>query len=342
MPGPSGPQLPQGQGLHRLEFELLAQLAALGEETLGAAEIGVLCQVSGGRDSMALVQALHAASRHPRLRGVRVHLSVHHCNHHRRQEALRDEEFVRAWCSAQVIPFILSERSAWGQGNFQEEARTWRREEGRRHLGLWLPRGVPGVLATAHHGGDQVETVLMHLVRGSGTAGLRGIPVWSRGYLWRPWAMTRESRVEAYARDTGLQFCTDLSNGDVSYARNRIRLHVVPELARINPSYDEAILRLAANVREETLPRGGFLGAAAPLALGVHTTPADIKAYAACVDEDLARGLSRACTENLLHQGRLSRALSRVIPLRGGWTCVAEAGQLRFESAKPRLDTQWT
>ena len=142
----------------------------------------VLCAVSGGRDSMVLLHyLLDRAARD----GFALHAA--HINHHIRPEADADAAFVAAQCAALGVPLHLGEADvpalAGERGLGLEEAgRTV------RYAVLWETAQALGedtVIATAHHADDNAETLLLHLLRGSGLNGLGGIPP-RRGALVRP------------------------------------------------------------------------------------------------------------------------------------------------------------
>ena len=99
-------------------------------------------------------------------------------------------------------------------------------------------------IATAHQLTDQVETVLFRLTRRAGLDGLCGIPP-VRGPFIRPLLGCTRSEVEDYCREEGLPFVVDSTNGDEIYARNRIRLQVLPALRQLNPSLEKTVAATA-------------------------------------------------------------------------------------------------
>lgn len=104
-------------------------------------------------------------------------------------------------------------------------------------------------IATAHHGGDQVETVLLNLVRGTGLRGLRGMQA-VNGKIIRPMLFATRERIAEYAEEKGLSWREDRSNSDDYYRRNRIRLHVVPVLKSINPSLESTVSDMSERLSE--------------------------------------------------------------------------------------------
>lgn len=206
----------------------------------------VVCAVSGGRDSVCLLHYLHGLSRE---RGFSV--AVGHYNHHMRPTAQRDEDFVRQLCDTLQVPFhtdgcdVVAAAEAAGCG-VEEMGRTLRYaflEKLAQRLGAER-------IATAHHMGDQAETVLLQLLRGTGPEGLSGIPP-VRGKLIRPLLCTPREEIEAYLCRFGLDHVEDETNESLRFARNRLRKKVMPELEQINGAVRGNIARTAAIVRRE-------------------------------------------------------------------------------------------
>ena len=206
----------------------------------------ILCAVSGGRDSMCLLHYLHEASRQHNFTVAAAHL-----NHLMRDTALRDVDFVRSFCAERDIPFFTEEAPVY------EMAEQWNigvEEAGRRLRYDFLYRTAQAIgaekIATAHHMGDQAETVVLHLLRGTGPEGLGGIPP-VRGRLIRPLLQTSRREIEQYLDENGIGHVEDETNEDMAYARNRLRRIIWPELERINPAVCENVARAARIIRRE-------------------------------------------------------------------------------------------
>ena len=214
---------------------------------LTSANIGpeerILVALSGGADSTALLMALYELRRP--VCAVHVHHGI------RGGEADRDAEFCRELCDklgvafrlCRVdIPALAAER---GQG-LEETAR----EERYRLLEESAEELSCSRIATAHNLEDNAETVLLHLVRGTGLSGLCGIPA-VRGRLIRPLLSVSRRDIEKYLSDRGQSFVTDSTNADTDLSRNRIRSCVMPELLKLNPAFPEAVLRMTETLSED-------------------------------------------------------------------------------------------
>ncbi len=193
----------------------------------------VVAGFSGGADSTALVHYLRFEKR--------LDVTACHVNHCLRgDESRRDEEFVRKLCEKWGIPLrvktVDAAEYARKTGNSIEEAGRELRygffEEVRRDT-------QSDRIATAHTLSDNGETLLLHLVRGTGLNGLCGIPP-VRGRIIRPLLFCSRQDVEDYCREKGLTFVTDSTNLETVYSRNLIRHRVVPVLKELNPRFEEA------------------------------------------------------------------------------------------------------
>ena len=218
------------------------------EEGLFPPGCRVLCAVSGGADSVCLLHSLWG------MRGrLGISVAAAHYNHQLRGgESHRDEEFVRALC-AQLgdIPLVVERGDVAGAA--QQSGRGI--EETARELRYAFLRRAAAqmgasVIATAHNADDNAETVLLHLIRGSGLRGLTGIPV-VRGDIVRPLLTTPRDKIKQYNRAYGLSWVTDSSNRDERFTRNRVRRQVLPLLDEICPGVRERLNRTAELLRED-------------------------------------------------------------------------------------------
>ena len=207
----------------------------------------VLCAVSGGADSMCLLHLLKSLEGP---RGIRV-FAAHYEHGLRGAESLRDMAFVEEQCRALDVPCAVGRGDVRAYARerglgLEEAARTLRYaflEETAERFGC-------DRIATAHTAGDNSETVLLNLVRGSGSRGLSGIPP-RRGKIIRPLLETDRAEVEAYLREHGLPHVEDGSNADPAFSRNRIRHEILPLLREMNGALDETIGRTAELLRRD-------------------------------------------------------------------------------------------
>lgn len=209
----------------------------------------VVVGVSGGADSVALLHILLTLRRE---KGSPSRLVVAHIQHNLRGEDSRqDERFVRQLCADWGVECRVKDAdvaalaAVWGTGT--EDAGRRVRYAFFEELAEEL---APARIATAHNRKDNMETVLLHLTRGSGLQGAGGIPPTS-GNRIRPLVTCSREEIEAYCRENGLAYRQDSTNADTAYSRNRIRQKVLPELAAINPQAEEAFLRFSESVRQD-------------------------------------------------------------------------------------------
>ena len=198
----------------------------------------VVCAVSGGADSMALLWAMYLLKD-----TLGITLSAAHFNHHLRgEESDRDEAFVRDFCAGYQIPLTV--------GSGQVIAGEKGLEAAAREARYAFLRTLPGKLATAHTADDNAETVLMHLVRGTGLRGLGGIaPV--NGMLIRPMLDITRVEVLAFLEQYHIPYVEDSSNAGDAYLRNRLRHHVMPLLKAENPQLSQNISAMALRLRQD-------------------------------------------------------------------------------------------
>lgn len=230
--------------LDQLEKEIEQyQLLTTGEK--------ILIGVSGGPDSIALLHGLHQLSEKNKWS-----LFVVHVNHQLRgEESERDACYVQDCCRKWGIPCQVEKVDVQGVlqtegGNRQAIARTLRYDAFRRTAKRWQLKK----LALAHHADDQVETILMRFLRGTGVTGLAGMErlrEWDGIQLIRPMLSISRQAIESYCEEEELSPRLDQSNFSLDYTRNRIRLQLLPILTSYNSQVKEAILQLSEMIREE-------------------------------------------------------------------------------------------
>ena len=205
----------------------------------------VLAGISGGPDSLCLLDILHAAG---------FPVIVAYFNHQLRPEADLESASVSERARSLGLPFVTASADVRGyaeaQGlSIEEAARTLRY---RFLFAAARERGAQAV-AVGHTADDQVETVLMHFLRGAGLVGLKGmetrtlLPVFDPEIpLVRPLLGLWRTDTESWCRAHGLEPHFDATNADQAYFRNRLRHALIPELEKYNPRFKEALLRTAS------------------------------------------------------------------------------------------------
>ena len=175
----------------------------------------VVCAVSGGADSVALLFGLYLMREK-----LDIQLEAAHFNHQLRgAESDADAEFVRALCDRYDIPLHM--------GTAQVQPGKKGLEAAARDARYAFLKTLPGKIATAHTADDNAETVLMHLIRGTGLKGLGGIaPV--NGSIIRPMLSITRAEVEGFLQEYYVNHREDSSNRSDDFLRNRIRHHVMP------------------------------------------------------------------------------------------------------------------
>ena len=204
---------------------------------------GILVALSGGPDSVALLSAVVEAGRGRRVEAAWVDHRLRPAD-----ELEAERAFVEAFCAG--LGVTLSVAVAPG-GSLADEARTAggieaaaRRFRYRELERLRVERGCD-VILTGHNADDVIETMLMRLCGGSGTAGLRGIPARS-GHVRRPFLGVSRADILAYLGDRGLGYRVDSTNESGDYLRNRVRATLVPAARRVFPSLGAALTFSAA------------------------------------------------------------------------------------------------
>jgi tRNA(Ile)-lysidine synthase len=209
----------------------------------------VLIAVSGGPDSIAMSLALLSLQRDYGLR-----LGIAHLNHMlRKDEAQRDETFVKEFAEKSGLEFYALRSNA---ALFAEKHGLSIEEAGRKlrydFFSTISDRHGFDKIATGHTRDDNVELVLMNLLRGSGLKGLSGIPPKRENRFIRPLIRSSKEAILDFLADCGQKYMIDSSNLETQYLRNKIRNTLIPLLqAEYNPSVTLAIDRTASIFRQE-------------------------------------------------------------------------------------------
>jgi tRNA(Ile)-lysidine synthase len=223
--------------------------ASLDELGARGTDAHVLVALSGGCDSVALLHLLRFAAGDA---GPRV--SAAHFDHAMRPESAADAAWVRGLCRAWDV--ALHEGRAAAAPRSEAEARE------ARYAFLRGAQRAGGAthLATAHHADDQAETVLFRILRGTGTAGLAGIPPRGEDGLIRPLLPFWRAEIRRYARENGIAWRPDASNAGLDPARNRIRHRLLPYAERhVANGARRSLVRLAELAREDEAAFGALL-----------------------------------------------------------------------------------
>ena len=217
-------------------------VSAIRQKKLLRPDDRVLVAVSGGSDSVCLLMVLHETRQRAVLPGLDLH--VGHVNYGLRgEESEKDEAYVRELGTKLSLPVhvervhVVPQPGQTVQGQARD-ARYAFFARVRREYGLTA-------VATGHTADDQAETVLLWLLRGSGTSGLAGIPVQRGDGIIRPLLDVTRAQVLDYLASRGIVYRTDASNATRVYRRNQIRHEIMPLLRTFNPRIVEGLARAA-------------------------------------------------------------------------------------------------
>jgi tRNA(Ile)-lysidine synthase len=195
----------------------------------------ILLAVSGGKDSVAMAHLFQSLD---------FKFAIAHCNFNLRgEEAKRDEDFVKTLVEKFKVPFHLTsfETQKFAEENkisIQMAARDLRYayfEEIKNQFNYQK-------IAVAQHQNDAIETVLLNLIRGTGIAGLHGIKA-ERENIIRPMLCFNSDDIANIVKENNLAFVEDSSNTSNKYTRNKIRIDIIPEMKKINPSLEQTFVK---------------------------------------------------------------------------------------------------
>lgn len=236
--------------MNKIQYNFINKISSyIDNNDLIASGSKVLVCVSGGADSVCLLDVLISLKE-------RYSLSLHvcHINHSLREaESDDDEQFVQNLCLRHNLPFYskkydVAKIAKETNQSIESAARQVRYDyffELKHQLCL-------DVIATAHNKNDNAETVLMHMLRGSGTDGLKGIENRRSDGMIRPLLEIFRSEIEAYLIAANQDFVTDTTNFQSIYHRNKIRLELLPYLQDVyNPNIVETLSRTAKIIQQD-------------------------------------------------------------------------------------------
>ncbi len=207
----------------------------------------VLIGLSGGADSVFLLHVLHELSK-----TLGFGIGACHVEHGIRGiDAVKDMEFSKALCAEMGIDcyacsFDVPSVAKNKKLSLEAAGRLVRYDYFKK---IMQEEGY-NLLATAHHRDDKVETIVMNMLRGCGLKGFVGIE-YKNGDIIRPLIDITKSQILHWCEDNKISYCTDETNSQTEYTRNKIRHKLLPELREFNPSFDEAIIRQSSIIEDE-------------------------------------------------------------------------------------------
>lgn len=207
----------------------------------------IVVGVSGGPDSMTLLSILLKLKEEFNLK-----IYVAHVNHMLRENAIKDEEYVKEFCEKNNIEMFIK------KANISEIAKKEKiglEEAGRNARYNFFEEVLKNTesnkIAIAHNLNDKVETIIMNTLRGSGISGLKGIEAKRKKYI-RPLIEIERYEIEKYCIENKINPRHDESNDDNTYTRNKIRNIVIPYIKNeFNPNIIKTLNRLSEIIKEE-------------------------------------------------------------------------------------------
>ena len=207
----------------------------------------IVVGVSGGPDSMTLLSILLKLKEEFNLK-----IYVAHVNHMLRENAIKDEEYVKEFCKKNNIEMFIK------KANISEIAKKEKiglEEAGRNARYNFfeeiLKNTESNKIAIAHNINDKVETIIMNTLRGSGVSGLKGIEPKRKKYI-RPLIEIERHEIEKYCIENEINPRHDESNDDNTYTRNKIRNIIIPYIRNeFNPNIIKTLNRLSEIIKEE-------------------------------------------------------------------------------------------
>jgi len=212
------------------------------KENLFIAKDKILITVSGGIDSIVMCDLFHKAN---------FSFGIAHCNFNlRRKESDDDEQFVKSLAKKYNVLF---HKKSLHTSSFAKRKKISIQMAARDLRYEWLKRLAKekkyDLIATAHHLDDSIETFFINILRGTGIAGLQGVPV-RQGGIIRPLLFASKKMIRDYAEENSLKWREDSSNFTDKYLRNNIRHHLIPSLKKLNIGFEKTITKELSYFKE--------------------------------------------------------------------------------------------
>ena len=203
----------------------------------------IIIAVSGGKDSMTLLYSMFKIAD-----GLNLKINAVHINHHLRDNSNNDQILVEKFCKQLKINFTFDHLDPATKLK-GESPESWARNH--RYASLERIRKEIGAdwIFTAHHGNDQIETILFHLSQGTGISGLRGIHD-NQGHILRPMLCFSRGDIDQYAVEMNIPWVDDSSNLDESIPRNNLRHNVIKPWEGSNPDLVSAFHEVSEHAKD--------------------------------------------------------------------------------------------
>ena len=211
----------------------------------------IVLGVSGGPDSMCMLDMMRELKEE---KNIDFKIYVAHINHMIRKEAIDDEKYVQDYCKKYNIEFYVKRADVQKIAN---DKKIGTEEAGRKVRYAFfeevLQKTGSNKIAIAHNKNDKIETIIMHLLRGSGLSGLKGIePIRDNKYI-RPLLECEREEIEQYCEKKNLHPRIDKTNFENEYTRNKIRNIVIPYIKKeFNPNIIQTLSRLSEVAKDES------------------------------------------------------------------------------------------
>lgn len=211
----------------------------------------IVLGVSGGPDSICMLDMMRELKEE---KNINFEIYVAHINHMIREEAIEDEKYVQNYCLKYNIKFFVKRVDVQKIAN---DKKIGTEEAGRKvrydFFEEVLQKTGSNKIAIAHNKNDKIETIIMHLLRGSGLSGLKGIDAIRDNKYIRPLIECERQEIEQYCEDRKLQPRIDKTNFENEYTRNKIRNIVIPYIKKeFNPNIIQTLSRLSEVATDES------------------------------------------------------------------------------------------